>query len=92
LFITLNENGRYLASHGSPEGVVHTGDFMLKNNLLIFMDGWDCSPLPNDTPGSYIPDLRNAGKWMYFKLAEDACLDRAGALGTFRWSRHVRTP
>jgi hypothetical protein len=92
LFLSFFEKGGYLASHGTPDGVVHGGRYTLEGRLLTFKDGWNCSPLPNDTPGRYVLRLANAGRWLFLDLYEDTCPDRPNALRSFRWTRFVPTP
>lgn len=91
LFLSFFEGGGYVASHGTPAGVVHAGAYTLEDRLLMFQDGWNCSPLPNDTPGRYVLRLANAGKWLFLDLYEDACPDRPNALRSYRWTRFVAT-
>lgn len=92
LFLSFLERGGYLAAHGTPGGVVHAGAYTLDGRLLTFMDGWNCSPLPDDTPGRYVLRLMNEGKWLFLDLYQDDCPDRPNALRGFRWTRFVPTP
>jgi hypothetical protein len=59
---------------------------------LIFLDGWNCSPLPDTTPGLYTLRLGGGGQWLYLDLAEDKCPDRPAALNRYRWTRFIPTP
>ena len=92
LFLSFFEKGGYVASHGTPAGVVHAGAYALEGRLLTFKDGWNCSPMPNDTPGRYVLRLANAGKLLFLDLYKDACPDRPNALRSYRWTRFVPTP
>ncbi len=88
LFLTLSEDMHYLASHGTPDGVVHAGMFSLDGSLLTFTDGWNCSPLPDDTPGAYVLKFLAGGRFLYFDLYLDACEDRPASLDGYRWDRY----
>ena len=92
LFISLSPEGAYIAAHGNLEGLVHAGKFNLDGTLLTFVDGWNCSPLPDETPGKYVLRLGAGGRFLFFDLYEDMCPDRPSALENFRWSRFVPTP
>lgn len=92
LYITISDNGAYLAAHGTPDGIVHAGSFMLDGRLFTFIDGWNCSPLPADTPGAYLLTLAGGGKWLYFDVYRDECPDRPAALRSKRWTRVQLTP
>jgi len=89
LFIILHESGAYIAAHGSPAGVIHSGKFSLEGSLLTFRDGWNCQPLPNDTPGHYVVRRGGAGRFLFFDLYKDPCPDRLSALRSFRWTRFI---
>jgi hypothetical protein len=58
--------------------------YALDGRLLTVMDGWNCSPLPNDTPGRYVLRLMSEGKWLFLDLYQDGCPDRPNALNRFR--------
>lgn len=92
LFLTFFEQGAYRAAHGTPDGVVHAGTYTLDGRLLTFVDGWNCSPLPETTPGRYVLRLGRGGQWLFLDLYEDDCPDRPSALRSFRWTRFVATP
>ena len=91
LYMIFTEEGTYTASHGTPDGVVHSGSFTLESSLFTFLDGWNCSPEPDDTRGKYVVRL-GGGRFLYFDLYEDTCPDRLEALNGFRWERVTRTP
>jgi hypothetical protein len=92
LFISILPEGGYLAAHGDVEGIVHFGKYNLDGSLFTFMNGWNCSPLPDETPGKYVLRLGAGGRFLYFDLYEDTCPDRPPALKSFRWNRFVPTP
>ncbi len=92
LFLTFSESGRYRAAHGTPDGVVHSGQFNLEDSLLTFLDGWDCSPKPRDTPGGYLLRMSKAQEWLFLDLYADGCPDRPAALKGRRWTRLAPTP
>jgi hypothetical protein len=87
LFIILSEDGVYTASHGTPEGVIHSGSYSLEGNLLTFRDGWNCAPLPDDTPGQYVARIGAGGRFLFFDLYSDDCADRTDSLPDLRWNR-----
>ena len=91
LFLILNEDGAYVASHGTPEGIVHSGEFTLDGRIFTFVNGWDCSPL-GETTGEYILRLTGGGMYLLFEPFNDECPDRPGAFKSFRWDRIVVTP
>lgn len=91
LYMIFGEGGTYTASHGTPDGVVHSGTFTLEGSLFTYLDGWNCSPKPDDTPGKYVLRL-SGGRFLYFDLYEDTCPDRPEALVRLRWERVTRTP
>jgi hypothetical protein len=89
LYLTFSEPGTYRASHGTPDGVVHAGAYTLEGRLLTFVDGWDCYPLPANTPGQYVLQVAGGGRWLFLDLYEDECPDRPSALRSVRWTRFV---
>jgi hypothetical protein len=86
LFLIFDENGNYLASHGTPDSVVHAGDFSLDGRLFTFLSGWDCSPAEH-TPGQYILRIAGGGRYLLFEPFEDTCPDRPSVFRSFRWDR-----
>lgn len=92
MFLTFFESGAYRAAHGAPDGVVHAGRYTLEGRLLTFVDGWDCSPLPETTPGWYLLRLAGGGQWLYLDYNGDDCPDRPSALRSVRWTRFAPTP
>jgi hypothetical protein len=91
LYMIFTEGNTYTASHGTPNGVVHSGSFTLEGSLFTFLDGWNCSPKPDDTPGKFVLRL-SGGRFLYFDLYEDTCPDRPEALSRVRWERVTKTP
>lgn len=91
LFLIFSEGGAYVASHGTPEGVVHAGKYTLDGRIFTFVSGWNCSPL-GETEGQYILRLAGEGKFLLFDTIEDKCPDRPSALKSFRWDLVVSTP
>lgn len=89
LFLNFGEGGGYFASHGDLEGVVHSGHYTLEDRLFTFVDGWNCAPLPNDTPGRYVVRMANTGQWLFLDLYSDSCPDRPTALRSVRWTRYT---
>jgi hypothetical protein len=92
LYITFRQDGTYQAAHGTPEGVVHGGKYTLDGRLLTYVDGWDCSPKPRDTPGPYVLRIQDGGRFLYMSRYGDTCPDRPQALANFRWMRLLATP
>ncbi|MEW6400894.1 MAG: hypothetical protein AB1649_03785 [Chloroflexota bacterium] len=88
LFLILDANGNYTASHGSPDDVVHAGTYSLEDRMFTFLDGWDCSPA-EQSPGKYVIRLAGEGKYLLFEPDEDACPDRPESLKGFRWDRVI---
>ena len=88
LFLVFNENGIYVASHGSPETIIHSGDYLLEGRVFTFINGWDCE----DTPGVYILRIIGGGKYLLLEPIEDSCPDRPGGLKGLRWDRVEATP
>ena len=91
LFLIFNEDGSYVASHGTPEGIVHSGQFTLEGRIFTFVNGWDCSPL-GETEGEYILRLTGGGKYLLFEPLNDECPDRPSAFKGLRWDRVLVTP
>lgn len=91
LFLIFNEDGSYVASHGTPEGIVHSGEFTLDGRVFTFVNGWNCSPL-GETEGQYILRLTGGGKFLLFEPLNDECPDRPNAFKGLRWDRVVVTP
>jgi hypothetical protein len=91
LFLIFNEDGSYVASHGTPEGIVHSGTFTLDGRIFTFVNGWDCSPL-DETKGEYILRLTGGGKYLLFEPLNDECPDRPSAFKGLRWDRFMTTP
>ena len=88
LFLIFNEDGTYRAAHGSPESVVHAGNYTLEEGIVTFVDGWDCSS-PEEIPGRY--SIRLSGtKYLIFTMQEDACEGRPEAFKDVRWDRVVQ--
>jgi hypothetical protein len=92
LYIAILEDGVFKASHGTPEGIVHSGKYTLDGCLFTFISGWNCAPLPDTTQGFYVLRLGGGGQWLYLDLAEDKCPDRSAALAKYRWTRFIPTP
>ncbi len=90
LFIIINSDGSYNASHGSPDSIVHAGAYTLEGRIFTFVDGWDCSP-EETTPGQYILRL-SGGKYLLFEPYNDTCPDRPSAFKSYRWDRVEPTP
>lgn len=88
LYMIFKEDGGYIASHGTPDGVVHSGKFKLDGRVLTFENGWNCSPLGN-TVGMYILQMGGGGKFLYFATLDDKCPDRPSALKSVRWNKIV---
>ncbi len=88
LFLVFNENGTYFASHGTPDTIVHSGDYSLEGRLFTFMNGWDCT----DTPGIYILRIISDGRSLLLDTLEDKCPDRPGTLKSYRWDKLEATP
>jgi hypothetical protein len=91
LFLIFNDDGSYVASHGTPEGIVHSGALTLEGSIFTFVNGWDCSPL-GETEGEYILRLTGGGKYLLFEPLHDECPDRPSAFKSLRWDRVVVTP
>lgn len=92
LFLVINEDLTYIAAHGSPQGVMHSGTFSMRAGVFTFVTGWDCSPLAGDIEGQYSLRLIRAGKSLYFYPIDDLCPDRPSALKGFSWNRVEGTP
>ena len=90
LYMIFQEGGGYLASHGTPDGVVHAGKYTLDGRVFTFVDGWNCSPL-GETEGKYILRLGGGGNFLLFETLDDKCPDRPSALKSVRWDK-VETP
>ncbi|MBI5961857.1 MAG: hypothetical protein HY863_00145 [Chloroflexi bacterium] len=88
LFLIFNENGTYAASHGSPDTIIHSGDYSLEGRVFTFMNGWDCA----DTPGIYIARIIAGGKYLLLEPLDDNCADRPIALKGLRWDRVEAAP
>ncbi len=86
LFLIFDADGNFTASHGTPEGIMHTGHFSLEGNVFTFLDGWDCSPL-GETPGTYTLRLAGEGKFLIFTTLGDACPGRPEGLNGYRFDR-----
>ena len=87
LFLVFNEDGTYVAAHGTPDAIVHEGKYTLAEGILTFVDGWDCSS-PEEIPGQY--SIRLSGtKFLIFTMKEDACEGRPEAFKDARWDRVV---
>jgi hypothetical protein len=91
LFLIFNEDGSYVASHGTPEGIVHSGEFILEDRIFTFVNGWDCSPM-GEVAGQYILRLAGGGKYLLFEPIDDECPDRPSAFKSLRWDRVAVTP
>ena len=91
LFLIFNEDGSYVASHGTPEGIVHSGTFTLDGRIFTFVNGWDCSP-QGETEGQYVLRLTGGGKYLLFEPLNDECPDRPSAFKGLRWDRFIATP
>jgi len=88
LFLTFYADGLYAAAHGTPDGVVHSGEYSLDGRLVTFINGWNCSPMPDGTTGQYVLKLLGGGRWLYIDLYADECPDRPSSLSGFRWVRY----
>jgi|CXWL01.1.fsa_nt_gi hypothetical protein len=88
LFLVFNENGTYFASHGSPDTIIHSGDYSLEGRLFTFMNGWDCA----DTPGIYILRIISDGRSLLLDPQNDKCPDRPVTLKSYRWDKVEATP
>ena len=88
LYMIFREDGGYVASHGTPDGIVHSGKYTLDGRVLTFLDGWNCSPLGN-TVGMYILQMGGDGNYLYFATLDDKCPDRPSALKSVRWNKTV---
>ena len=91
LFLIFNEDGSYVASHGTPEGIVHSGMFTLDGRIFTFANGWDCSPM-GEVEGQYILRVTGGGKYLLFEPLNDECPDRPSAFKSLRWDRVAVTP
>ena len=91
LFLIFNEDGSYIASHGTPEGIVHSGIFTLDGRIFTFVNGWNCVPL-GETEGQFILRLTGGGKYLLFEPLNDPCPDRPNAFKGLRWDRVEATP
>ena len=91
LFLIFNEYGSYIASHGTPEGIVHSGNFTLDDRIFTFVNGWDCSPV-GEVAGQYVLRLAGGGKYLLFEPLNDECPDRPSAFKSLRWDRVAVTP
>ena len=83
LYMIFQEGGGYLASHGTPDGVVHAGKYTLDGRVFTFVDGWNCSPL-GETEGKYILRLGGGGNFLLFETLDDKCPDRPSAVKSVR--------
>jgi hypothetical protein len=92
LFLIFSETRTYRAAHGEPDSTVHAGRYTLDGRLFTFQDGWNCAPLPDDTPGKYVVRLIRDRGWLYLGLYQDDCPDRPSAVRSVRWTRFVPTP
>ncbi len=88
LFLVFNESGTYFASHGSPDAIVHSGDYSLEGWVFTFKNGWDCE----DMPGVYAFRITGGGKYLLLEPLNDNCPDRPAALKGYRWDRVEATP
>lgn len=91
LYITINADGSYKASHGTPDGIVHSGKYTLAGRLFTFVNGWNCSPL-GETAGVYLLRLAGGGKYLTFEPLDDICPDRPPVFKSLRWDRVEATP
>jgi hypothetical protein len=91
LFLIFNEDGSYIASHGTPEGIVHSGSFTLDDRIFTFVNGWNCSPI-GEVAGQYILRLAGGGKYLLFEPLNDECPERPSAFKSLRWERVAVTP
>ena len=91
LYMIFTDRSTYTASHGTPNGVVHSGTFTLDGSLFTFLDGWNCYPEPDDTPGRYVLRL-GGGRFLFFDPYEDTCVERPEVFRGYRWERVTRTP
>ncbi|HUG33397.1 MAG TPA: hypothetical protein VMJ90_01410 [Anaerolineales bacterium] len=91
LFLIFREDGSYVASHGTPEGIVHTGQFSLEGRIFTFINGWNCSP-QGETEGQYILRLAGGGKYLLFEPLDDTCPDRPSVFKSYRWDRAGTSP
>lgn len=90
LYLIFQEGGGYLASHGTPDGVVHSGKYTLDGRVFTFVNGWNCSPL-GETEGKYILRLGGGGQFLLFETLDDKCPDRPSSLKSVRWDK-IETP
>ena len=90
LFLIFNEDRSYVASHGTPEGIVHTGTFTLDDRIFTFVNGWDCSP-QGEIAGQYLLRYTGGGKYLLFEPLDDECPDRPSAFKGLRWDRVAAT-
>lgn len=88
LYLIFQEDGTYRASHGTPEDGVHGGAFTLDGRLFTFLDGWNCSPKPRNTPGQYVVRLAADRTALFLDPVQDRCPDRSAAVGYKRWVRY----
>ena len=91
LYMTFREDGTFIASHGTPDGIVHSGSFTLEGRVFIFMNGWNCAPL-GETMGKYILRMAGGGKFLLFEPLDDPCPDRPSVFKSLRWDRVEATP
>lgn len=91
LFLIFRENGSYVASHGTPDSIVHAGQFLLEGRIFTFINGWNCSP-QGETEGQYILRLAGGGKYLLFEPLDDTCPDRPSVFKSYRWDRAETPP
>jgi len=88
LFLVFNENGTYVAAHGRPDAIVHSGDYLFDGKVFTFFNGWDC----DDMSGVYAFRITGGGKYLLLEPLNDNCPDRPAALKGYRWDRVEATP
>jgi hypothetical protein len=87
LYLIIDENGSYVAAHGSPEGFVRAGEYSIAGVVFTWVK-WDDCP-----PGDYVARLAGGGEFLVFEVLNDPeCDDRRDALGSKRWDRVAPTP
>jgi hypothetical protein len=75
-FITLNENGSFVVSHGPFPGVLlYAGTYTHEGNALTFLSWWFCEP--DQRIGMYLLKVRNEKQWLFFVPRNDPCSERA---------------
>jgi hypothetical protein len=86
LWLRFFESGKYVAGHGpldTLDGVVHSGNYLFKDDVLTFKDGWkDCNGMRLKLR------LTNSDRWLYLDPVTVKCDDR-GAFAGYRWNRYA---